>query len=224
MGILAPLFHIGLGPLLLANIAIFIFKKRTSMYVLLFFVTLFIGQAEVINIFSILADEYQGTQIEHKYSAYVSEAGQNRMELRYRQGAQNYNIKARALSIGFDIVNYIFFPLIIGLVYLRKNKLLRADEYSLTLFNTSVALWSVSNLMLNISQGERFLFIANFIAYALLVYIYFNSNDSYKLLNAVIYLFIPVLLFFGLGTLYASNDFISIMFYISNVITEPFLR
>ena len=56
----------------------------------------------------------------------------------------------------------IFVPL--GMIILfTKKQLLIASEI-LPLYNMVLACWGVSNLMLNISQGERFVALHSFIA------------------------------------------------------------
>jgi hypothetical protein len=211
---LVPFFHIGLTPLIFSSLLLLIFNTNTKIFVVVVVGSFIIGQSSVINFIEVIAIKSQSEMLDSKYRSYASESGQKRLDSRYALGAKSSNFKLLILNKAGEVLNFIVFPFSLILVYI-KRKLFFRDKIVLYLFNASLAVWSVSNLMLNISQGERFLKISTFITFALLIYIY-QKNYADRFLKSFFYIILPILMFFGVGSLYASNKFIGIEFFISN--------
>jgi hypothetical protein len=136
---------------------------------------------------------------------------------KWKEGIE-HNIKLRILNITRELIQYVFLPLSLLLIWLNRKTLLN-DKVSLLLLNAALATWTISNLMLNISQGERFLVIHTFLIFGLCIYLY--QTVKLPLLVSRYFLVItPFLLLYGIGSLYASNKLISISFFVSNFLIE----
>lgn len=219
---LAPLFHIALVPLLLASMIILVFKKKSYLYFIPFILSLIVSQTSIINYIGSFVSSYDNQLLEGKYRSYVSEDGQERLNKRYDEGRESSNIKLAILNKSKEVLQYIILPFAMVLVWFKRKTFFQ-NQTVLLLFNGVLATWTISNLMMNVSQGERYLQIHNFLIFGILVVIYqkFKINNLFK-----INLFFLILfgLFYGLGSLYASNKFISLNFFVSNFFMEFFLN
>lgn len=218
---LAPLFHIGLAPLLIANLFFYGFRKNS--YPLIIFVMLSFGvsQIQVISVVgTLLTEQVDSSMLDSKYRSYASEAGQERLNKRYEEGSQNYNIKLKILNLTRELIQYILLPLSIILIWFKRKNLLK-DKVALLLFNAALATWIISNLMLNISQGERFLVVHTFLILGLCVYLY-QTIKLPLFIRRYFFMMTPFLLIYGIGSLYASNKLISASFFVSNFFIEFF--
>jgi hypothetical protein len=219
--LLVPIFHIGLTIFIILPVLLLIFKNRVWFYVLFVFFSLGLGQSSIVGVLGNLAESNSGTVLESKYNAYASEEGQEHMEKRYEENSLNYNGKLKLLLNLQNAILYIFVPIGMVILFLQRKQLLMASE-TLLLYNIVLSCWGVSNLMLNISQGERFLMIFSFIAAGLFFYVYLTTSQVRlnKYFNLFLTIFVPVLFIYSLMALIASHFIISPEFFLSNVIVE----
>lgn len=218
---LVPLFHIGLTIFAILPVMLLVFKNRVWYYVLFVIFSLGLGQSNVVGVLGNLAESNSGTVLESKYNAYASEEGQESLEKRYEENAVNYNGKLKLLLDIQQAIWYFFVPLGMVILFLQRKQLLVAND-TLSLYNMVLACWGVANLMLNISQGERFVFLFSFIAIGLFFTVYTNSKRQLlsKSFNLFLIIFVPVLFIYALMALIASHFLISPEFFVSNIIVE----
>jgi hypothetical protein len=220
-----PFFHYGLNIYLLIPFFCFIFGNKTWWYLSFVFVTFFVGQSTFISSMDSISEKNSGTFIDSKYEAYVSETGKARMDERYATEEQGYNIKLRSLNYLRDLILYIFVPVGMVIIFLKRDVLLKNIKL-LPLFHLTLIFYGISNVMINMSQGIRFLLSTSFVASALffLVYVNMKNKNDCKIFNRFCMLYVPILFLFGIMTAYASNFFISYSFFISNFPIEIILR
>lgn len=220
-----PLFHIGLTIFIIIPVLLLIFKNKVWFYVLFVIFTYGLGQSSVVGIMGEFAESNSGTVLESKYNAYVSEDGQEHMEKRYEENSINYNGKLKLLLNFQDVIFYIFVPIGMIILFFKRKQLLQANE-TLIFYNIVLSCWGISNLMLNISQGERFLLIFSFIAVGLFFYVYLTVGQFFltRYFNLFLKIFVPVLFVYSLMALVASHFIISNEFFFSNIIIEIITR
>ncbi len=216
-----PLFHIGLTIFVILPIMLLVFKNRVWFYVLFVIFSLGLGQSNVVGVLGNLADSNSGTVLESKYNAYASEEGQESLEKRYAENGEKYNGKLKlSLHIQPPICSS---PIPLGMIilFLHRTHLLIASEI-LPLYNMALACWGVSNLMLKISQGERFLFLFSFVAIGLFFIVYVKTRITLmsRAFNLFLKIFVPALFVYALMGLIASHFMISPEFFVSNLIVE----
>lgn len=166
---LTPIFHIGLTPILIIPLVFILFKKKTKFYLILFFLFTLLSQSFIIkNLGERVSNS--GQLIESKFDAYASDIGQERMNRRYSEGYQNGNVNYKILRIVRGFANKIALPVLLLILYFNRKRIEENDDLILDFLNVSIAALSVTNLMLNISQGERFFVISGFIILGLFVY------------------------------------------------------
>ena len=216
-----PLFHIGLTIFVILPIMLLVFKNRVWLYVLFVIFSLGIGKSNVVGVLGNLAESNSGTQIESKYKAYASEKGQESLEKRYAENGEKYNGKLKLLLDIQQAIWYFFVPLGMLILFLQRKQLLIASEI-LPFYNMALACWGVSNLMLNISQGERFLALFSFVAIGLFFIVYVKTRITLmsRAFNLFLTIFVPTLFVYALMALIASHFMISPEFFESNLIVE----
>lgn len=221
--LLAPLFHIGLSIYLIVPALLLLFKNRTLLYILFVLVTFAVGQSKIVGAIETIANANSGSIIEEKYKTYADEKGRKHLDERYTEGLANYNIKARTLVAIQNSIWYIFVPLGLVLVYL-KSSLLLTNQKIFRLFHIVLLFWGVSNLMINISQGDRFVELFSFMAIGLFFAVYITSKDLSKntIFSKFLHVFIPILFTYGIMVTYSTNNMFSAPFFISNFFIEIF--
>ena len=215
--LLAPLFHLGLTIFILLPILFFIFKNNMKFYVVFVIITFVLGKSSVVGTLESLSQSNSGTIVETKYKAYASEEGQESLEQRYADNAASYNGKLIILSNIQEAIWYYLIPLGVIIIYILRKKIL-IEYHIILLYNMVLSFWGIANLMLNISQGERFLYLFSFMAIGLFYIIYLNFKNKYY--DLFLKIFIPILSIYCLMTLYASHFILSQEFFVSNVILE----
>lgn len=216
-----PLFHIGLTIFVILPIMLLVFKNRVWLYVLFVIFSLGLGQSNVVGAIGNVAESNSGTVIESKYNAYASDEGRENMKKRYAEDGEKYNGKLKLLLNIQQTIFYIFVPLGMLILFLNRELLLIASQ-TLPLYNIVLACWGVSNLMLNISQGERFVFLYSFIAIGLFFIVYVKTRITLmsRAFNLFLMIFVSVLFIYGLIVLIASHFMIPSEFFVSNIIVE----
>lgn len=217
----APLFHIGLTIFVILPVMLLIFKNKVWYYVFFVIFSLGLGQSNVVGVLGNLAESNSKTILESKYNAYASEEGQESMEKRYAENGEKYNGKLKLLLDIQQAIWYFFVPLGMIILFLHKKQLLIASD-SLLLYNMVLSCWGISNLMLNISQGVRFVFLFSFVAIGLFFTVYINTKNSpsSKYFNLFLMIFVPVLFIYSLMAIIASHFMLSTEFFVSNAILE----
>lgn len=212
--LLTPLFHIGLAPLILVPVFYLLFKKRTYLYVLVLIAFTITSQTALIKTVEVYFVK-NDTVLEDKYRAYASEEGQERMDTRYSDGFQDGNMNYRLLRNIREVTNKIAIPLLILVLYVNR-KIIRKDGSLLNLFNISIGCLAITQLMLNISQGERFYFVSGFMIIG--TYAYYVQKFDYRNLrfNFLLFLIIPSILLNNLVSIYLVKNLISSDFLFSN--------
>lgn len=216
---LAPLFHIGLSVYLLLPIILSIFKNNIKYYVVFVILTFGLGKSNVVGALESLSQSNSGTIVETKYKAYASEEGQESLNQRYTDNSANYNGKLKILLNLQQAIWYFFIPIGMIVIYIQRNLLLTGFN-TIRLYNIVLTFWGIANLMLNISQGERFVNLFTFIALGLFFIIYTQQKNKY--FDMFLKLFIPILSIYCLMTLYASHFMLPPEFFFSNFILEIF--
>lgn len=216
-----PLFHIGLTIFVILPFMLLLFKNRVWYYVIFVVFTLGLGQSNVVGVLGNLAESNSGTILETKYNAYASEDGQESLEKRYVEKGEKHNGKLKLLLYIQQVIWYFFVPLGMVILFLLRKQLLITNNI-LTLYNIVLTCWGISNLMLNISQGERFVFLFSFIAIGLFFIVYTSSIIQVKrtYFNYFLMFFVPILFIYSVLALIASRFLISTEFFVSNFIIE----
>lgn len=215
---LTPLFHIGLAPLLLATLLLLIFRKKTYLYFIPFVLSLIISQTSIIDYVGGLLSNYDNQMLEGKYRSYVAEEGQKALNKRYSEGLKDSNLKLVILNKSREVLQYVILPFAMVLIWLKRKTFFQ-NETVLILFNAILATWTVSNLMMNISLGDRFLQVHTFLCFGLLVIVtqlFSLKRYFFNYLRILIFF----ALFYGIGSLYASFQLLSLKFFVSNFIIE----
>lgn len=219
--IFAPLFHIGLSIYLLIPLFIILFRNKLKYYIVFVVFSFVLGQSNFVGVIENLASSNSGTVIESKYKAYASEKGQMGLEKRYAKNAVNQNIKLKSQLLLQDSIWYFFVPLgVIILFFKRKEILIKYDL--MMLYNIVLLCWGISNLMLNISQGVRFLNIFCFLAIGLFfkVYVFAKWDLKRTFFDKFIKVFVPLLFILGIVGIVSSHFMIPIDFYSSNYFVQ----
>jgi hypothetical protein len=221
--LLAPLFHIGLTIYLILPLLVLLFKNKTWYYVFFVFFTFAIGQSNVTGLIEDMATSNSGTIIDTKFKAYASEKGQKALDERYATKELSHNTSLKSFDFIQDGIWYFLVPLGVGLIFLKRKYLL-FEKKMFRLLHAVLLFWGISNLMLNISQGERFLVLFSFIAIGLFFLVYIKTKDlaNKTIFGTFIYIFVPILFLFGLMAAYASNPLFAVTFFISNFFIEIF--
>ena len=216
-----PLFHFGLSLLLLVSPLLLLLRKKYWLTLGIVIFSLAIGQSSVVNFIEKIAESNEETFIESSYKSYAADEGRSRLEERYRQGAIGANWKLTALNKTRDFLWYYIVAGIL-IVFIERKKLLIFKQFS-DIFILVMLILSASNIMLNISNGNRYIFIYLFLAFGLFLLIYARRNVS-NIFRFYIYGLIPLALAYGAMSLYASNEMFSFMFFITNYPIAIFLN
>jgi hypothetical protein len=190
------------------------------MYIVLLIIFTVLSQSFLI---STIGSKLIGSDnvLENKYNAYASEKGQDRMDTRYSEGYQSGNNNYRLLRNVREVANKIAIPLLLFVLYMNRKKF-TTDKIILDLFNISIACLAVTNLMLNISQGERFYYFNGFMALAAFVYFIQKVGWNSLRFRYLLYLIIPSILLNNLLSLILVKNLVSSDFLISNFPLELF--
>lgn len=216
--LLAPLFHFALAIIFLPIVLFLFLKSKTYVCIMLVLLSYAIPQTVVTGVFGDLASDNKDTLVENKYKGYASEDGMERLNKRYEEGALSGNFKLTLLNNIREIIfNYLLNISLVLLLFYHKK--FAKDLTLLNLYNLILLLWSVSNVMLNISNGNRYQIFHLTLSVLFLILFYQSQIKSNfkKIYYAIVF---PILFIFGIMNLYASNKFISTNFFVSNYFIE----
>lgn len=214
--LLTPVFHYGTLPFLLIPLFFIIFKRKTYLYIIALIVCSLASQSFLIkNVGTYL--ENTGTVLENRFDGYASEEGKERMDERYSLGYKQGNTNYRLFVDIRNATNSIAIPSLLVLLLINLKNIKR-NEVTLNLLNISIACMAVSQLMLNISQGERFYFASGFMVLGL--YIFYVQKFGFNSLRCknLLYLIIPIILLNNIVALILARTLISSDFLLSNFI------
>ena len=217
----APLFHIGLTIFVIIPTLLFLFRNKTWLYIAFVVLTFAAGKSSVVGAIASVAESNSDTIIETKYKSYASEKGQEVLGERTAKNAEGNNAKLKSLMYIQDAIWYFFVPLGLAFVFLKRKYLL-IDHDLRMLFHIVLLFFGISNLMINISQGLRFLLVYCFVAIGLFFAIYLKTKDfqNESLFSKFLKVFVPILFLYGAMATYASNALIAAEFFISNFFIE----
>jgi hypothetical protein len=198
-----------------------LFRNKVWYYVVFVVFTFFLGQSDVVKVIGNIAESNSGTVLESKYNSYASEKGQESIEKRYEENGAKYNDKLRILLNIQQTIWYFFVPIGMILLFLYKKQLLETNNL-LLFFNMVLSCWGISNLMLNISQGERFVLLFSFIAIGLFynVYIKMKGQLNQNYFGLFLKIFVPIFFLYCVLALIASHFIVPVNFFISNFFIE----
>lgn len=211
LSLLSPLFHFAHGATVLAGLCFFFLKKRIHLAMLIAVISFFVTQSAVTGLLKDNLSVVNSETLEMKYKAYASEDGQERMNKRYEMRNQNYNWKAKSLE---NIRSTLLFLIPIGLLLLYINKNMVTDFYlGRYLFVFTLILFALSNVMLNISNGDRYIYLYGFLALGLFHLFVSKFKGGSKFLFIVIGALGCV---YGVMAIYASNPLFTSSFLFGN--------
>ena len=218
--LLTPLFHLGLSPLLLVPVFYFLFKKKTEFYLIALIVFTVISRSFLIGE---IGNKLSGSNnvLETRYKYYASDQGREFMDTHYAEGYKKSNDKNKVFINLRNFVNQICLPLLLFLLLLLKPSF-RKNPVLVDLLNLSIGCLSITQIMLNISQGDRFYFISGFMILGL--FMYYVQTVTYKHLKFK-YLFellIIVILLEGIISLIIARGITDADTYLSNFLILMF--
>lgn len=215
--LLAPLFHIALILVFIPIILFSIFKSRTYACAALVIISYAPQQSTFQNLLGDFSSDKDGSIIKERYDNYASENGKELLDRRYAEASANANFK---LSLLNNIKDFLFnYLLNIGLViiFLYRKKL-NKEIVMLKLYNLILLFWALSNVMLDISNGNRF---QTFQMTLTVLYLLLSYEKFTNRVQRLYYFFtFPLLSIYGFLNLYAANKFISANFFVSNFLIE----
>ena len=216
-----PLFHFGLSLLLLVSPLLVLLRKKYWLTLGIVIFSLAIGQSSVVGFLGQIAESGEETFFERRYKSYAADDGRMRLEERYAQGALNANWKLTMLNTVRDVLWY-YAILGIGLLFYYRKRVFRIKMFS-DIYILILLLLSASNIMLNISNGIRYIFLYIFITIGLYLLIYSRLRVP-GVIRYYIYGLIPLTVSYGLMALYASNEMFTFKFFITNYIIAYFIQ
>lgn len=214
---LAPFFHIGLAVVILSVPVFFLLSNNHTAGMVLVILTFFVSQTEFTSLIEKQTRQLEYVAVESRVHNYVSEEGREYMANRYAKGASRANWKLNLLNLVREIVwQVINFGIV--LVYLLRKKLL-LDRRQHILFSVILIFWSISNVMLNVSNGDRYIIIYTFLTLALFLIIYANQIVPWAF-EWYIRAITPLVAAYGIMLLYAANPLFTANFFLSNFFYE----
>ena len=172
----------------------------------------------VNNTLGDLANDNESTIIEDRYNNYASEQGIEYMNKRYEKGASNANFKLKLLNDIKNIIfdNVIYIGLFLFLIFFKRYK---NNKLLIQFFNMILLFWATSNLMMNVSNGNRYQIFQITLGVVFFVLLY-QTKMKNRIMNAYFVILFPLVFLFGLMSLYATNKMISTNFFVSNFFVE----
>ena len=172
----------------------------------------------VNNTLGDLANDNESTIIEDRYNNYASEKGIEYMNKRYEKGASNANFKLKLLNDIQNIIfdNVIYIGLYLFLIFFKRYK---KNKLIIQFFNMILLFWATFNLMMNVSNGNRYQIFQITLGVVFFVLLY-QTKMKNRIMNTYFVILFPLVFLFGLMSLYASNKMISTNFFVSNFFVE----
>ncbi len=216
--LLAPLFHFALTLVLIPVMLFVLLKSRTFICIALVVVSYMLPPSIVNNTLGDLANDNESTIIEDRYNNYASEKGIEYMNKRYEKGASNANFKLKLLNDIKNIIfdNVIYIGLFLFLIFFKRYK---NNKLLIQFFNMILLFWAISNLMMNVSNGNRYQIFQITLGVVFFVLLY-QTKIKNRIMNAYFFILFPLVFLYGLMNLYATNKMISTNFFVSNFFVE----
>lgn len=217
----APFFHIGLLAATLSIPLIYLLTNRHNWAMILVVVSYFIGQSTIVDIIEQQSQEINYGSLDTRVRTYVSDEGRLFMENVYREGAERANWKLTLLT---TVREYVWYLINIGILILfyYKRRMINNNLTS-SLFSIILVNWAVANILLNISNGDRYMIIYTFLSLCLFLILY-NRGDLPILFKNYILIMSPIVLIYDAMLLYAANPLFNYEFFYSNYVLEMFIE
>lgn len=219
LSLLAPFFHFALSLITLVSIIFIFLKDKLFLSFIILVISFFINQNTVVGFLESQSQGLEETFYDSKVKGYASDEGRTALEDRYLNRYLNFNIKAKLFE---DISILLRYLLIIGIfiAYVQKN-VFQNHRLLRQLFSLLLLLFALANITNNISNGDRFITLYLFLALGFFLFLINEvkiSNSLYKYLV----LLSPILLLYGIMSLYASNPLFSTKFFLFNYFSSYF--
>jgi len=216
--LLSPLFHFALAVILIIVPMFLLFNRRPLIVLLMLIISFAINESAVIANFESLALLNRDTVVESRINTYASAKGKARLDERYAQGYLKYNWKMKALGLLGDSIFYLANISIFLIFFLKRNFI--NDRTLRSMFILSMLVLSVTNIMLNISNGNRFsvIFIFTFLG---LSYLLSCSGVFKGVVKYLLYSLNLMGLIYGIASLYAANPLFNYRFFLLNYFIVP---
>jgi|GEM_PF-2872716 len=218
LAFLTPLVHVSFWITVPLFPIFFLFKDRFRVLGFLVLFTFIAGQTSIVSFLESTASTVEVDAISKKVDTYASDDGRERLEKRYEESGKNYNIKFKAMSLLKNVSFYYILSGLAILFFLRKKLVFKKVYLNYMAF--CLLLWCLTNIMLNVSNGLRFLHLLCFSSLGLIVLVYADNYKRNKLLDRYIFIGTPILLLLNAMTLYAANTLFNTEFFVSNYFIE----
>ncbi len=211
--LIAPLFHIGLFPIILVSLGVRYIKGffTTFLIVILSFIYSSLG-LEILQNYG-ESGAFKGTTLDVKYNAYGSDYAIESFKEHYSNRKLSYNLKFTILTIIEESIINILLPISVLLIFfINKSKLIKQNRIQLNVLKFGFLLFSISNFLIDISQGARFkMFPLYIVLFIFLFYFKDLKNPLFRFVffsySIVLFLYSSMWLVAFYGTSISSNVF-----------------
>ena len=215
---LTPIIHLSFI-ISLPFVAFYIFFKNKYKIALILMITCyFLGQSNAVNFLNKTSENNSENAISEKIKTYASEQGLETLNERY--SSTQANIKLQLLN-NLKKASDLFIAIGIILIFYYRKEILK-DDFVIQLYTLILILWSVSNLMLEVSNGDRFKILYLFLGLSLFLVLeikkYLNNNLTIYLKFGIL-----IVIFYGISASVASNVLFKPNYFISNYFVEIFV-
>ena len=216
--LITPAFHLAYSVSLPFVGLFYLLKDKFKTAFVIMVLSFFVGQSTVLELMEDTSKQYSDTVVDNKVNAYASEGGMERLNKRY--ASADYNFKVKMLNAAKTFSDYF---ISIGLLLIMYyNKQLLKDQFVKGLATLIFLCWALSNVMMNVSNGNRYAILYLFLGMGLFLVLYVKNYINRPLLT-YIKIGTPVVILYNIMAIYAANPLFTINFFISNYIVELFL-
>jgi len=211
--LLTPLIHLGFLVSLPVLPLYLLFKDKLVIVFICFILSFFVSQNSFVSFLESKSVNYEESVINDKVKSYASEEGRASLESRYENEAKNATIKLAFLNnLDKLMLSILLYTLIF--LFVIRNKLVDFEYYN-PYFVLCLFLGALSNIMMNISNGVRFLYLTDWLILGLLLLLYIK-NSEIKIYKIYILVLIPALLILNITKAVSAHRLLSPEFFYSN--------
>lgn len=215
LSFLAPVFHFSLIILSVVSALTILVKNKTLIAALIALASFAVNQQFLIaNVSSNYTGALEGTVLEKRYNGYASEEGKEKMDKRYEKRNNSFNWKASSLLLFQNALHGLV--VIFVFVYYFIFKLRYGKNYFNGMWSFVFLLLFAVNIMSNVSNGDRFVLLFDFMGYGLLIWVYYFGNATSALSLVTLRMMGVFVLIIGLMQLYAANILFTWDFFVLN--------
>jgi hypothetical protein len=126
------------------------------------------------------------------------------MNKRYEKGASNANFKLKLLNDIKNIIfdNVIYIGLFLFLIFFKRYK---NNKLLIQFFNMILLFWAISNLMMNVSNGNRYQIFQITLGVVFFVLLY-QTKMKNRIMNTYFVILFPLVFLFGLMSFDVLSD------------------